>query len=101
MRSMKARTVNKKNITTIEGLATLVVEEISAFREEVNEQFSLVNSRLDRIEKQLVSIEVRVTALEMKVAGLQRRLDEEAMERIDIRALLARVAKLEELVYKK
>lgn len=96
---MKKR-ASTKRIHTIEELATLFVDEMSAFREEVNNRFDAMDKRFDTIEAQLASLEIRVAALEMKVSGIQRRLDEEAMERVDVRALIARIAKLEERVFK-
>lgn len=49
--------------------------------------------------QELQEIDTRLTALESKVLGILRRLDDEAMERVDVKALFARLSKLEDAVF--
>lgn len=93
---MKKKAV-KKGVQTIEGLAALVAEEFAV----VHERFDAIDKRFDKVDAQLANLEIRVAALEMKVSGIQRRLDEEAMQRIDVRSLIARITTLEDLVFKR
>ena len=99
---------SKSNVSTIEGLATLMVaefsdlrEEIDVFKTDVNTRFDTVNDRFDRIEVLLKDLDTRVSALEMKVSGVYRQLSEDKMQRLDVQHLMNRVAKVEEKVYKK
>jgi predicted RNase H-like nuclease (RuvC/YqgF family) len=56
------------------------------------------NERMDTVDNRLAALEHRATGLESKVNGIHRRLDEEAMERTDITALLERMSKVEKHV---
>lgn len=49
--------------------------------------------------EELKEVSDRLTALENKVSGIQRRLDDEAMERLDVKALFERLTKLETAVF--
>jgi len=84
----------KKKIDTVEKLAGLVLQEFADLRGEMSTGFS-------RAERSLKEVERRIAALEMKVSGIDRRLDSEAMERLDIKSLFARLTKLEEEVFGK
>lgn len=95
---MTAKQKTKKlKITTIEGLAIAMQEGFS----DMHERFDHVDKRFDRLEKRLEEAERRIAALEMKVAGIYRLLEEEKMQRLDVRHLFTRIAKLEEKVFGK
>ncbi len=70
-------------------------------RKEFTDQLEALNFVVQHMTttEELAALEKRVTAIESKVDGINRRLDSEAMERVDVGALLNRVAKLEDRVF--
>lgn len=104
-----------KKVTSIEGLAELMVGEFARTDErfdriderftQVDERFDRVETRLDRIEEQLVSINGELRSVRMEIKEINRRLD--ALERsaqsarghaVEIDELRARVKRMEDFL---
>ncbi len=90
----KAKSRKNPKISSIEGLAVLIVEQIATLRLEMH-------SRFDTLEEVLRKLDSRISALEMKVSGIYRQFSEDKMHQLDVKHLMNRVAKLENKVFKK
>lgn len=90
--------------------------------DEVSERFDEVDKRLEKLEKRQENMETRLgrieqhfdapesllrqlldrlIAVESKLFGINRRLDSEAMERVDVQALMLRMDRVEEALFGK
>jgi hypothetical protein len=105
-----------KKIDTIEKLAMLVADgfsdmdarfsdmdvrfsDMDARFSDMDARFSDMDSRFVELKEVLKNMDKRLAAVESKVWGIERRLDSEAMERLDIRSIFARMEKIELAVF--
>jgi predicted RNase H-like nuclease (RuvC/YqgF family) len=94
-RKVRSKARSKAKITTIEGLAAAMAEGFA----DVAARFDAMDAKFDALASDVRDLDRRLTAVESKLDGILRRLDDEAMERMDVRSLQARMDRIEEHLF--
>ena len=84
-------------MTTIEGLAAVVAEGFA----EMHERFDVLEEKSDSFRDDIRELDARLAAVENKLSGVLRRLDDEAMERVDVRNIIVRMERIEQHLFGK
>ncbi len=96
-------------VTTIEGLAAMMVEMHNDIREEMHEQFEKIDARFEKVEHSIRGIHGELTEINRKLDRIDTRLAvlelavfgaSDGSGRTTEDSLLERISRLEQVVFK-